>query len=126
MYWILILAGVLVALLLLWPTLKKWLPASWVGTATQIIDAASHSSTDAVLIAGEQAMLIAGWEADDTVYMDLVRALRERRRSWATPVTPVPIVGPTVETLAADVAILRSVLASQSTSTIPPSAVNNV
>jgi hypothetical protein len=69
---------------------------------------------------------VLAWTHDDLATIAKLAEVKAAIQAWSKPVTPVPVVGPTVETLAADVAILRSVLASQSTSTIPPSAVNNV
>jgi hypothetical protein len=124
MAWILYALCALVVLALLWPKLKVWIPKTWQGTVTGAIDQASHAGTDAVLIAAEQAQLLAGWEADDLVYIDLVHKLRVRRQSWSAP--PLPTENPpssdyALETLRAQVAALTRVVASQSVS-VPPAA----
>jgi hypothetical protein len=115
----------LLALALLWPKLKVWIPKTWQGTVTGAIDQASHAGTDAVLIAAEQAMLLSGWERDDLVYIDLVHQLRVRRQGWSSPPAVVVVsADPAVASLAAQVHALTRVVASQSVSVPPAASVN--
>jgi hypothetical protein len=128
MYILLIVGGCVVALLLAWPYIKTWLPASWQGTATGMIDtvAGYADETAAGGLLGGAALLFK--KHGDTESVAQIGVLWGKAMAWDDkPVAVVvpPVATPSIETLAADVAILRAVIASQSTSTIPPSVVNN-
>ena len=123
MYLILYALAVLVATWLLWDKIKTWLPASWQGTATGIIDKAVGYADESVAggALGTAALLFK--KHGNTEAVRQLGVLWGEAMAWddkpTATVVVAPVATPTVEQLAADVAILRSVMASQSTSTRP-------
>jgi len=93
--WLLIAGGVLVALLILWPKLKAWLPASWMGGVTNVIDTGSHGTTDIIMSGAEETLVIGGWANGDLDYITLVYACRKRREGWNQPPATVTLATPT-------------------------------
>ena len=123
MGWILFgLAALLAAILLFWPKIKTVLnykPTP--GTVGGAIDVASGYVVDATADAALQSLVVLCWTHQDTKTIVLLDDVRKAIQSWNSPpaVAVPPVTTPTVEQLAADLAILRSVMASQSTSTRP-------
>jgi len=116
-------AGVAVVVLLVaWPKLKTVLPAAWSGAVTNAIATASDATTDAVTATAFQTLAVAGWCNSDIVFLTKLDECRQLQKAWN--VTVPAAAAPTVAELAATVAELQAKLAAQSTSTIPPAAVN--
>jgi hypothetical protein len=122
MYWILILAGVCVLALLFWPKWKAWLPSSVSTAVTTAIGQASSVVSDAAADAALQSLAVLAWTHDDLATIAKLAEVKAAIQKWQAKPAPLPPVV-NVEALAADIAILRSVMASQLTNTIPKSAV---
>lgn len=112
------------------PILKKWKP-TWFGTATTAAADTVTAWVDqiAFLTALAPAYLLAK-KRGDTVILDFLSKCRIESATWddapetpaLTSSAPTPTV--TLERLAFEVAALKTAVAAQTTSTIPPGAVN--
>ena len=119
MYLILIAAGAVIAGLLLWPKIRNILPAAWSGTVTGAIGTASDYVSDVAADAALQSLVLLAWANGDMAMIELCADIRTLIKSWNSPPSPAT---PTIAGLAAELAALRAVVASDTTATIPVAA----
>lgn len=120
MYILLIVVGVLVAAtLLFWTKIKVALNYKPIpGTIGGAIETASGYVVDATADAALQSLAILAWTHDDLATIAKLAEVKAAIQKWQAKPAPLPPVV-NVEALAADVAILRSVMASQLTNVKP-------
>ena len=121
-------SGLVALLVFVWfvvPILKKWKP-TWFGTATTAAADTVTAWVDqiAFLTALAPAYLLAK-KRGDTIILDFLSKCRIESATWDdAPPSPVVTLADPLVALAADVAALKASFAAQTTSTIPPGAVN--
>jgi len=123
--WLLYAAAAVILTWLLWDRIKTWLPASWQGTATGIIDKAVGYADESVAggALGTAALLFK--KHGDTEAVTQLGTLWGKAMAWddkpPTPAITTVTMSPEIAAIASQVAALTKIVASQSVS-VPPAA----